>query len=294
MAAIALQVSHRHAGGWMRSGLIVLAWLVVGVMLVLPLAVVFAQALAKGWGVFVAALIDDDARDAMRLTLQVALIAVPANTVFGIAAAWAISHYRFAGRTWLEALIDLPFSVSPVVVGLVCVLSYGAHGWFGPWFAAHDIKVVFAVPGLVLVTVFVTFPFVARELIPVMQAHGGEEELAARTLGASGWQIFWRVSLPRVRWALLYGVLLCNARAMGEFGAVSVVSGHLPGVTSTLPLQVEQVYNGGSVSATTSAFALASLLALLTLVTLVVKRTLEWRHGGELAANARIAGERMP
>lgn len=292
MVAAVMPVRAGYTREWPRIVLIIVAWLAVGVMLLLPLAVVFAQALAKGWDVFLAAISDADARASIRLTLWVAAIAVPANTVFGVAAAWAITHYRFAGRSGLEALIDLPFSVSPVVVGLIYVLAFGAHGWLGGWLAAHDVKVIFAVPGLVMATVFVTFPFVARELIPVMQAHGGHEELAARSLGASGWQILWRVTLPRVRWALLYGVLLCNARSMGEFGAVSVVSGHLPGLTNTLPLQVDQVYNGGGADAITSAFALASLLALLTLLTLLLKRLLEWRHGDALAATVRVAGER--
>ena len=253
----------------------------------LPLVAVFVQAFAKGWQVFAAALTDPDARAAVRLTLLVTAIVVPANTVFGLAAAWLLTHHRFHGKAWLSALIDLPFSVSPVVAGLVYVLVYGAHGWFGGWLEAHDIRVVFALPGVLLATVFVTFPFVARELVPLMQARGSDEELAARTLGAGGWQIFFRVTLPRIRWALLYGVLLCAARSMGEFGAVSVVSGHLPGLTNTLPLQVDQVYNGGGRDAIASAFALASLLACLGLATLLAKRLMEWRHGSELAHSFR-------
>lgn len=286
-AVLSHATARRREAPWIHAVLIVLAWLVVGVLLVLPLLAVFAEAFRKGWEVFAAAVTDPDARAAVRLTITVACIAVPANALFGLAAAWLVAHYEFRGKAWLEALIDLPFSVSPVVAGLMYVLVFGAHGWLGAWLSAHGIQVIFALPGLVLATVFVTFPFVARELIPVMQAQGGEEELAARTLGASGWQIFVRVTLPRIRWALLYGVLLCNARSMGEFGAVSVVSGHLPGVTNTLPLQVDQVYNGGAGDAMASAFALASLLALLTLVTLLAKRILEWRHGQELAATSR-------
>lgn len=282
-AVIASGASRRRRGLGVvfgRALLIGLALLCAGGLLLLPLLAVFAEALAQGWAVFASALADPDARAAVRLTLTVAVIAVPANLVFGLAAAWLMTHYEFPGKSLLGALIDLPFSVSPVVAGLVCVLVYGVHGWFGGWLDAHGLRVIFAVPGLVLATVFVALPFVARELIPLMQAQGAEEEAAARTLGAGGWQIFFRITLPKVRWALLYGVLLCNARSMGEFGAVSVVSGHLPGLTNTLPLQVDQVYNGGSGDAIASAFALASLLAVLTLVTLVIKRLVEWRHGG--------------
>jgi sulfate transport system permease protein len=249
--------------------------------LVLPLAAVFVEALRKGVGAYTAALTHPEAFAAIRLTLIVAAISVPLNTVFGLAAAWAMTRFEFRGKAWLGALIDLPFSVSPVVSGLIYVLLFGAQGWFGPWLAAHDIKLIFAVPGLVLATVFVTLPFVARELIPLMQAQGSEEEEAARTLGASGWQMFFRVTLPNVKWALLYGVLLCNARAMGEFGAVSVVSGHIRGLTNTMPLHVEILYNEYDY---VGAFAVASLLALLALVTLAVKTFLEWRYGAELAA----------
>ncbi|MGO4700520.1 sulfate ABC transporter permease subunit CysW [Dyella sp. 2RAB6] len=292
MVAVAAHVtnspaSRSRSGRWRHGVLIALALLCVGGLLVLPLLAVFAEAFAKGWAVFAAAVTDPDALAAVRLTLTVATIAVPANTVFGLAAAWLLTHHQFRGKALLAALIDLPFSVSPVVAGLVCVLVYGVHGWFGGWLEAHGLRMIFAWPGLVLATVFVAFPFVARELIPLMQAQGSDEELAARTLGAGGWQIFFRVTLPRIRWALLYGVLLCTARSMGEFGAVSVVSGHLPGLTNTLPLQVDQVYNGGSDSAIASSFALASLLACLGLVTLLAKWLMEWRHGGELAHSLR-------
>lgn len=289
MAAIALPVSRvrPRSGRWRHGLLIGVALLCVGALLVLPLAAVFAEAFAKGWPVFTAAVTDPDALAAVRLTLVAAAIVVPANTVLGLAAAWLLTHHRFLGKAWLAALIDLPFSVSPVVAGLVYVLVYGVHGWFGSWLEAHGVRVVFALPGVILATAFVSFPFVARELIPFMQARGSDEELAARTLGAGGWQIFFRVTLPRIRWALLYGVLLCAARSMGEFGAVSVVSGHLPGLTNTLPLQVDQVYNGGSDDAIASAFALASLLACLGLFTLLAKRLMEWRHGDELAHSPR-------
>lgn len=288
MAAIAIPAARtRPRGRWRRALLIALALLFLGALLVLPLLAVFAEAFARGWPVFAAAVSDPDALAAVRLTLVVAAAVVPANTVFGLASAWLLTHHDFRGKAWLSALIDLPFSVSPVVAGLVYVLVYGVHGWFGGWLDAHGVRVIFALPGVILATAFVTFPFVARELIPLMQARGSDEELAARTLGAGGWQIFFRVTLPRIRWALLYGVLLCAARSMGEFGAVSVVSGHLPGLTNTLPLQVDQVYNGGSDDAIASAFALASLLACLGLATLLAKRLMEWRHGGELAHSFR-------
>lgn len=288
MAAIAIRAARtRPRGRWRRALLIALALLFLGALLVLPLLAVFAEAFARGWPVFAAAVSDPDALAAVRLTLVVAAVVVPANTVFGLASAWLLTHHDFRGKAWLSALIDLPFSVSPVVAGLVYVLVYGVHGWFGGWLDAHGVRVIFALPGVILATAFVTFPFVARELIPLMQARGSDEELAARTLGAGGWQIFFRVTLPRIRWALLYGVLLCAARSMGEFGAVSVVSGHLPGLTNTLPLQVDQVYNGGSDDAIASAFALASLLACLGLATLLAKRLMEWRHGGELAHSFR-------
>ena len=234
----------------------------------------FVEALRKGWAVYLAALVEPDALSAIRLTLLAAAIAVPLNLVFGLAAAWAITKFDFRGKQLLITFIDLPFSVSPVIAGLIYVLVFGAQGWFGPWLAAHDIKVIFAVPGIVLATMFVTFPFVARELIPLMQAQGRDEEEAALVLGASGWQMFRKVTLPNIKWALLYGVILCNARAMGEFGAVSVVSGHIRGQTNTMPLHVEILYNEYQFAA---AFAVASLLALLALVTLVVKTYVEWK-----------------
>lgn len=267
-----------------RIVLITLALAYLGLFIGLPLAAVFAEALREGVGPYLAAIADPEALAAMRLTLLVAAIAVPVNVVFGVCAAWAIAKFDFVGKSLLITLIDLPFSVSPVVSGLVYVLLYGAHGWFGPLLDAWGIKIIFSVTGLVLATMFVTFPFVARELIPLMQAQGRDEEEAALTLGASGWQTFWRVTLPNIRWALLYGVLLCNARAMGEFGAVSVVSGHIRGLTNTMPLHVEILYNE---YAFVAAFAVASLLAALALVTLVVKALLEWRFRDDLAAVRR-------
>lgn len=251
-----------------------LAFLVI--FLLLPLVTVFAEALSKGLGAYAEALSEPDALSAIRLTLLVAAIAVPLNIVFGIVAAWAIAKFDFPGKSVLITFIDLPFSVSPVVAGLVYVLLFGMQGWLGPWLREHDIQIIFAVPGIVLATVFVTFPFVARELIPLMQEQGRDDEEAALSLGASGFQTFWRVTLPNIRWGLLYGVLLCNARAMGEFGAVSVVSGHLRGLTNTMPLHVEILYNEYNFVA---AFAVASLLAALALVTLVLKSVLEWRFG---------------
>jgi len=242
--------------------------------LVVPLAAVFYEALRKGFDAYLAALQEPDALSAIKLTLLTAAIAVPLNLVFGVAAAWCIAKFDFRGKALLITLIDLPFSVSPIVSGLIYVLVFGAQGWFGPWLQAHDIKIIFAVPGIVLATIFVTFPFVARELIPLMQAQGQEQEEAARVLGASGWQTFWKVTLPNIKWGLLYGVILCNARAMGEFGAVSVVSGHVRGQTNTMPLHVEIVYNEYNFAA---AFAVASLLAILALLTLVVKSLVEWR-----------------
>jgi len=264
---------------WLLIGVTLLF---LGVFLLLPLIIVFVQALSHGADVFFGAFADSDTKAAIRLTLLTAAIAVPLNTVFGVAAAWAIAKFEFRGKSFLSALIDLPFSVSPVIAGMLFVLLFGAQGWFGAWLSAHDIKIVFALPGIVLATVFVTFPFVARELIPLMQAQGTEEEQAALTLGAGGWRMFWHVTMPNIRWGLLYGVLLCNARAMGEFGAVSVLSGHIRGLTNTMPLQIELLYNDpGAYSA---AFAVASLLALLGFVTLALKNFLEWRHGDELAA----------
>jgi sulfate transport system permease protein len=246
----------------------------LALFLFIPLAAVFVQALEKGWGVYATALADADAAAAIRLTLLIALLTVPLNTVFGVAAAWAIARFEFPGKSILTALVDLPFSVSPVISGLVFVLLFGLQGWFGPWLVAHGYKVIFAVPGIVLATLFVTFPFVARELIPLMESQGREEEEAALTLGASGWKTFLLVTLPNVKWGLLYGVLLCTARAMGEFGAVSVVSGHVRGETNTIPLHVEILYNEYNC---TAAFAVASLLALMALVTLVAKQLVEWK-----------------
>jgi sulfate transport system permease protein len=269
---------------WVRTALIGGSLAFLAVFLLLPLVVVFVQALARGLGPYLGALVEPDAVSAIRLTLLVAAIAVPLNLAFGIAASWCIAKFDFCGKSLLITLIDLPFSVSPVISGMVYVLLFGLHGWFGPWLVEHDVKVVFALPGLVLATVFVTFPFVARELIPLMQEQGTDEEEAAVVLGAGGWQVFVRVTLPNVKWGLLYGVLLCNARAMGEFGAVSVVSGHIRGLTNTMPLHVEILYNEYNFVA---SFAVASLLALLALVTLVAKSLLEWRYGDELAASAR-------
>lgn len=250
------------------------------VMLVLPLAVVFAEAFRKGTEVYLSSLVTDDALAAIRLTLLVAAISVPANVIFGLAASWSIAKYDFKGKSFLITLIDLPFSVSPVVAGLIYVLMFGAQGYLGPFLQAHKIQIIFAVPGIVLATIFVTFPFVARQLIPLMQSQGTDDEEAALSLGAGGLRTFFSVTLPNVRWALLYGVLLCNARAMGEFGAVSIVSGHIRGQTNTMPLHVEILYNEYNFVA---AFAVASLLAFLALVTLVFKSALEWRYGGELA-----------
>ncbi|MDC7709919.1 sulfate ABC transporter permease subunit CysW [Vogesella indigofera] len=259
---------------WVKYTILGTALTFFAIFLLLPLAVVFAEALAKGWHTYLDALVEPDALSAVTLTLLAAVISVPLNLVFGVAAAWAITRFDFRGKQLLITLIDLPFSVSPVVAGLIYVLVFSSHGWIGPWLLEHDIKVIFAVPGIVLATVFVTVPFVARELIPLLQAQGREEEEAAVVLGARGWQVFWHVTLPNVRWALLYGVILSNARAMGEFGAVSVVSGHIRGETNTLPLHVEILYNEYQFAA---AFAVASLLALLALVTLSVKSWIEWR-----------------
>ena len=264
-----------------KAALIVAALAYVGLMLLIPLGAVLTEALANGWRAWLSAVSEPDSWSAIRLTLIVAAIAVPLNTIFGIAAAWAISKFDFRGKTALITLIDLPFSVSPVVSGLLFVLLFGAAGWFSPWLDEQGIEIIFALPGLVLATVFVTFPFVARQLIPLMALQGRAEEEAALTLGASGFQTFWRVTLPNIRFGLLYGVLLCNARAMGEFGAVSVVSGHIRGETNTMPLQVEALYNDYNFVA---AFALASLLTLLAVVTLALKSALEWRHRDEIAA----------
>lgn len=267
---------------WVRVLLISLALAFAALFLLVPLLAVFAEAFRKGWHAYVAAIIDPDALSAIRLTLLTAAIAVPLNLVFGVAAAWSIAKFEFRGKSLLLTLIDLPFSVSPVISGLIYVLLFGAHGWFGAWLMDHDVQILFAVPGIVLATIFVTFPFVARELIPLMQSQGNEEEEAALVLGASGWRTFWHVTLPNIKWGLLYGVILCNARAMGEFGAVSVVSGHIRGETNTMPLQVEILYNEYNFAA---AFAVASLLALLALVTLALKSLIEWRvsHSADTA-----------
>ncbi|SMH44459.1 sulfate ABC transporter permease subunit CysW [Azospirillum agricola] len=266
---------------WMRRLLIGTALAFLALFLLLPLVAVFAEALRRGFGAYWAALVEEDAVAAIKLTLIVAAIAVPANLVFGVAASWCVAKFDFRGKNLLITLIDLPFSVSPVISGLIYVLLFGLNGLMGPFLKAQGIQIIFAVPGLVLATIFVTFPFVARELIPLMQEQGSEEEEAALVLGASGWQTFFRVTLPNIKWGLLYGVLLCNARAMGEFGAVSVVSGHVRGYTNTMPLHVEILYNEYNFVA---AFAVASVLAMLALVTLVVKTVLEWRFGAELAA----------
>jgi sulfate transport system permease protein len=274
MAAAERLAKGRHQG-LARLLLIGVALLFLGLFLLMPLLVVFVQALDKGFGAYLAAISDPVAWSAVRLTLYVAAIAVPCNLVFGVTAAWAIAKFEFRGKSTLITLIDLPFAVSPVIAGLVFVLLFGSHGWFGGYLRVHHLRVVFAVPGIVLATIFVTFPFIARELIPIMQAQGKDDEETALSLGATGWQTFWRVTLPNIRWGLLYGVLLCNARAMGEFGAVSVVSGHIRGLTNTTPLHVEILYNEYNY---TAAFAVASLLALLALLTLAGKSFLEWRQ----------------
>ncbi|MFZ5505138.1 MAG: sulfate ABC transporter permease subunit CysW [Pseudomonadota bacterium] len=257
---------------WVKWTIIAVSLTFFVLFLLMPLIAVFVEALRKGWDTYLAALVEPDALSAIKLTLIAAVIAVPLNLTFGVSAAWAITKFNFRGKHFLITLIDLPFSVSPVVAGLIYVLVFGAQGWFGPWLQEHDLKIIFAVPGIVLATVFVTFPFIARELIPLMQAQGKEEEEAAVVLGANGWQTFWHVTLPNIKWGLLYGVILTNARAMGEFGAVSVVSGHIRGLTNTMPLHVEILYNEYQFAA---AFAVASLLALLALVTLGVKTWIE-------------------
>jgi sulfate/thiosulfate transport system permease protein len=276
---------------------VVIRWALIGVAVIflvaflfLPLGVVFGTGFSKGISVYLVSLREPDALAAIRLTLIAAGIAVPLNLVFGLAAAWAIGKFDFVGKSMLITLIDLPFSVSPVVSGLIFVLLFGLQGLLGPWLSDHNIQIIFAVPGIVLATIFVTFPFVARELLPMMQAQGNDEEEAALTLGASGWQTFFRVTLPNVKWALLYGVILCNARAMGEFGAVSVVSGHIRGLTNTMPLHIEILYNDYQFVA---AFAVASLLALLALVTLIVKSAVEWKQRQQLAEQASASGEGM-
>jgi len=259
-----------------RALLITSAVIILTLFLLMPLFAVFAEAFRRGWEVFLASLHDDAALSAIKLTLIAAAVSVPLNTLFGLSAAWLVTKFRFKGRAFLLSMIDLPFAVSPVIAGLVWVLLFGAQGWFGPWLAEHDIQIIFALPGIILATVFVTFPFVARELIPLMEAQGSDQEEAGVTLGANGWQIFRRITLPNIKWGLLYGVLLCNARAMGEFGAVSVVSGHIRGKTNTLPLHVEVLYNEYQFSA---AFACATLLAFLALLTLGLKSLLEQLSG---------------
>lgn len=273
---------------WVRWTLIGIMLVFLSLFLLVPLAAVFAEAFRKGLETYVAAIIEPDALSAIQLTLIAAAIAVPLNLVFGVAAAWAIAKFEFKGKSILITLIDLPFAVSPVIAGLIYVLIFGLQGWFGGWLSAHDVKVIFAIPGIVLATIFVTFPFIARELIPLMQAQGKEEEEAALVLGASGWQILWRVTLPNVKWGLLYGVILCNARAMGEFGAVSVVSGHIRGLTNTLPLHVEILYNEYNYAA---AFAVASLLAFLALITLALKSYVEWQSARNAVQQEKIAEE---
>ena len=274
---------------WVRWTLVGIALAFLSLFLFVPLIAVFHEALKKGWDVYLAAIVEPDALSAVKLTLIAAGISVPLNLVFGVSAAWAIAKFDFRGKNLLLTLIDLPFSVSPVISGLIYVLVFGLQGWFGEWLRDHDLKIIFAVPGIVMATVFVTFPFVARELIPLMQAQGQEQEEAARVLGANGWQIFWRVTLPNVKWALLYGVILCNARAMGEFGAVSVVSGHIRGETNTMPLHIEILYNEYQFAA---AFAVASLLAGLALVTLVLKYIVEQRltHDPQAPAGRHLPG----
>jgi sulfate transport system permease protein len=267
-----------------RSALITVSLLFIGLFLLFPVAVVFVEAFRGGIGAYLDSLADPDAMAAIKLTLLVAGIAVPANLVFGVAAAWAVAKYKFRGKTFLITLIDLPFSVSPVISGLIYVILFGSQGYLGPWLKEHGLQIVFAVPGIVLATIFVTFPFVARELIPLMEEQGTQDEEAALSLGAGGFQTFLRVTLPNVKWGLMYGVLLCNARAMGEFGAVSVVSGHIRGLTNTMPLHIEILYNDYQWAA---AFAVASVLALLALVTLIIKTALEWRFGHELANGSR-------
>jgi len=269
------EAAHRTEAPWVRGLLILLTLFLLVLILILPLVTVYFEAFKNGVGVYLDAIRHPDALAAVRLTLTVAAIAVPLNTLFGLAAAWAITKFRFRGKHVLVTLIDLPFAISPVISGLIFVLLFGAHGLFGPWLAAHGIRVIFALPGIVLATVFITVPFVARELIPVMQALGNQEEEAAASMGAGGWRIFWKVTLPNIKWGLLYGIILCNARAMGEFGAVSVVSGHIRGQTNTMPLHIEILYNEYQF---TASFAVSSLLVLLALLTLAVKGVVEWQQ----------------
>ena len=272
-------VEHKHLAlqdaDWVRWSLIAIAVSFIGLFICLPLGLVIVKAFSKGLEAYASALAEPDTLAAIRLTLLTAAVTVPLNTVFGVAAAWAITRFDFKGKSLLTTLIDLPFSVSPVISGLIFVLLFGAEGWFGDWLIEHDVKIIFAAPGIILATLFITFPFVARQLIPLMQEMGNQEEEAALSLGASGWKMFWSVTLPNIKWALLYGVLLCNARAMGEFGAVSVVSGHIRGLTNTLPLHVEVNYNEYNI---VGAFAGASILAALAIVTLILKTALEWQQ----------------
>ncbi|WP_263833596.1 sulfate ABC transporter permease subunit CysW [Sulfurospirillum oryzae] len=271
-----MQTEHRLEPRWLKPLLLGITLLFLGIFLVLPLGIVFSEALAKGWKVYWESITEPDAIAAIKLTLLVVLITVPLNTVFGVATAWLIAKFEFRGKGLLITLIDLPFAVSPVIAGLIFVLLFGSQGWFGAWLSAHDIRIVFATPGIIVATLFITSPFVAREIIPLMQEQGKDEEESALTLGASGWQTFWKVTLPNIKWGLLYGVILSNARAMGEFGAVAVVSGHIRGLTTTMPLHVEILYGEYLF---TAAFAVASLLTLLALVTLVLKSFIEWRIG---------------
>ena len=284
MATVALELPQKRASAIPRSirrdpplvrwGLTLLALLALGVFIVLPLVAVFVEAFAKGLPVYLAAIGEPDTLSAIRLSLLAAGVSVPLNLIFGVAAAWTIARFQFKGKSVLVTLIDIPFAVSPVVSGLIFVLIFGAQGWFGSWLVDHDIRIIFAVPGIILATTFVTFPFVARELIPLMQSQGSDEEEAALALGASGWQMFFKITLPNIRWGLLYGVVLCTARALGEFGAVSVVSGHIRGQTNTLPLHVEILYNEYNYS---GAFAVASLLSVIAVITLTLKKFLEWK-----------------
>ncbi|WP_041958906.1 sulfate ABC transporter permease subunit CysW [Sulfurospirillum arsenophilum] len=271
-----MQTEHRLEPKWLKPLLLGTTLLFLGIFLALPLGVVFSEALAKGWSVYWESISEPDAIAAIKLTLLVVLITVPLNTIFGVATAWLIAKFEFRGKGLLITLIDLPFAVSPVIAGLIFVLLFGSSGWFGAWLGEHDIRIVFATPGIILATLFITSPFVAREIIPLMQEQGKDEEESALTLGASGWQTFWKVTLPNIKWGLLYGVILSNARAMGEFGAVAVVSGHIRGMTTTMPLHVEILYGEYLF---TAAFAVASLLTLLALVTLVLKSFIEWRIG---------------
>ena len=271
-----MQIEHRLEPRWLKPLLLGITLLFLGIFLVLPLGIVFSEALAKGWKVYWESITEPDAIAAIKLTLLVVLITVPLNTVFGVATAWLIAKFEFRGKGFLITLIDLPFAVSPVIAGLIFVLLFGSQGWFGAWLGSHDIRIVFATPGIIIATLFITSPFVAREIIPLMQEQGKDEEESALTLGASGWQTFWKVTLPNIKWGLLYGVILSNARAMGEFGAVAVVSGHIRGLTTTMPLHVEILYGEYLF---TAAFAVASLLTLLALVTLVLKSFIEWRIG---------------